>query len=52
MSQNRQYLAEYGRLQKRFYDELTVFYWIENGEMKTQPKVAPENMPGGKRLAD
>lgn len=53
MSNNKVYMAEYARIQRRFFDELTVYVWIDkDGVEHKQSKLDATQMPGGKRSAD
>lgn len=53
MSKNKVYLQEYGRLQRQFFDELTVIVTVDkDGVEHEQKKLSPIQMPGGKRLGN
>jgi hypothetical protein len=51
MSKNKTYMQEYAKTQRAFFDELTVYYWIDDqGNRHEQRKLSDKQMPGGKRL--
>ena len=53
MYRNKIFMQEYARLQRQFFDELTVYYYEdEKGEIHRTPKLNPSQMPGGRRLAN